>query len=449
MDLPVRDLATLDIAIGRRDYGNYVYMYPPRQAYRQLEESVPDLSQVVLKSINRFPDANAYLHIPFCAQICRFCNLYTTTVSDTSVHSRYVRRMLDEIETYFEMRTSPVDWKTIYFGGGTPSALATEDLAVLATAIRAGTSDDAIPEELATEVSPETVDASYIRELRDVGFDRISIGLQTRSRDELALIGRSYAVDRQLEIVQAVKDARFGNLCLDLIFGLPGQSLSTWKKSLQETINFDPETICAYAWTARPYTGFGKLNSPRPDGNTLQTMFRAADEVLQEAGYRRETHVRWVKRNGGYLQKKYHWGLSTLVGFGAGARSYLDGIDLRSGYSVRNRRSPLNAYLESCGFGWITSPYGYLMNDDEQRRKAVILGLHDFDNKSYEARFGSSVEQDFGVELFEGLWARDLLTVSQGRMSLTDRGMGYRDLIVQLFFSAEARNRTEGFNYDE
>src|SRR6202021_2926453 len=106
-----------------------------------------------------------------------------------------------------------------------------------------------------------------------------------------------------------------------------------------------------------------------------------ACQELERAGYAQETHVRWISDGGGYLQKEYHWGLQSLLGLGAGARSYFWDVDLRNGYSLKTRQTALKTYLNSTGLGWQASPQGYLMPEEERQRKAVILGIHSLDRE--------------------------------------------------------------------
>lgn len=433
----------------RDEYADYVYMYPPRQAYRRLSATPSELARGVRDSLHREPRLNVYVHVPFCAQICRFCNLYTTAVHAEPVHRRYVDRLCAEIDTYAQSDLVPagVTWSTVYFGGGTPSVLSPEQLSTVVDALasRLGCADY---EELALEVSPETVDADYVRQLREVGFQRVSMGLQTTVPTELLSIGRRYPAGHRREVVEAALSAGFANVCLDLIFGLPGQTLESWSDSLQDVVELNPQTVCAYAWTSRPHTGYGKLGLARPDGTILRRMFRLADDVLTGAGYTRESHVRWVRGEGGYLQKKYHWGMRNLLGLGAGARSYLWDVDLRNGYSLARRTTALDKYLRADGFGWSGEPDGYWMSDDERRRKAVVLGVHDLDRAWYRRTFGVDPVELFGDTL-DALRQRDLVDVSDARVRLTERGVAYRDLVVQLFFSPAARGLTESWTYDE
>jgi oxygen-independent coproporphyrinogen III oxidase len=449
MDLPASDLPSLDAAISRGDYADYVYMYPPRQAYRQLSIGEDELLRTVKLSFQERPEINLYIHIPFCAQICRFCNLYTTTVRGGSIYETYVSRVLEEAAAYAESGLTPhnVVWRTLYLGGGTPSALPLDALARLISGLKSYLRISDI-DETAIEVAPETVTSEYLAGLRAIGFDRVSMGFQSTSPIEIRRIGRSYPISKQRDIAQEAMDLGFRNLCLDLIFGLPDQDETTWRSSVRAVIAMQPHTICCYQWTSRPHTGFSKMGFTKPPGNAMRGLYEVACSELAAAGYSQETHVRWIRDGGGYLQKQYHWGLETLLGLGAGARSYLWQTDLRNGYSISNRSQPLASYLSAAGMGWQRSPEGYLVSEDERRRKAVVLGIHNLDRSWFSEIFGDDVLSVFGPEL-AGLEDRSLLEISPERLRLTRVGRAHRDTIVQLFFSDKVRELVTGWDYEE
>ena len=449
MRLPVSDLKSLDSAIKRNEYSDYVYMYPPRQSYRKLITDPDKLSKSVKQSLDERSDINLYVHIPFCAQICRFCNLYTTSKHDTLIYEQYVDRVIQEAAAYVDaglMADAP-RWRTLYLGGGTPSALPLDALQRLMSGLRSALSISGV-EEAAIEVAPETITAEYLSGLRSIGFDRVSMGFQSTSPTEIRRIGRSYPVSRQVDIASEAMGLGFRNLCLDLIFGLPGQDTASWRDSVRTVIQMKPHTICCYQWTSRPLTGFDKMGLAKPPGKVLRQLYQIACFEMQEAGYVQETHVRWVSDGGGYLQKQYHWGLETLLGLGAGARSYLWQADLRNGYSIRDRQAPLHSYLTKPGLGWRSSPEGFEMSEEERIRKAVVLGIHSLRRSWFEQMFGEDVVSVFRTEI-DGLHRRGLIEISPEFVTLTPTGRAHRDTIVQLFFSNQVRETARAWTYAE
>ena len=239
----------------------------------------------------------------------------------------------------------------------------------------------------------------------------------------------------------------YDNVCVDLIYGLPGQSTDAWERSVRAVIDHDPDTICCYALTLRPNTGFAAHGQPDPDGADQYAKYDLAAALLADAGYLQETHVRWIRPNrGGYLQKTNHWAGQNIVGVGAGARSYLRRADLRNGYSSRKRRKVLTDWVDAVTGGRSPIADGYLISADERARKAVILGLGDLDRHEFAAEHGQDPTIMFGPEL-DLLTQHRLVDITADRISWTQVGQRHRDVAVQLFFSDEVSARLAAFDY--
>ncbi len=404
------------------------------------------IKEKIFQSLNVNDRLNVYVHVPFCNQICGFCNLYTTTVRSADVHSSYVDRVIEQIHGMHDqlpIMTVP----TIYLGGGTPTALSRHNLGRLVQAVK-----DAFPKqtdqcEVAIEVDPQTVNIGDLKWIRSIGINRINLGLQTRDDGELKLIGRKYRSEEQWRLARDALSVGFLNVCVDLIYGLPGQTIRSWQHSVDDCVELSPQTICCYPLTERPHTGFSKASRLRSADSDYQ-MWEYADTTLRSAGFERQSHVRWARPGGGYIQKQLHWGLENLIGFGAGARSYLWDIDVRTSYSMRDRSRALRSFMDDASNGDFSPRDGFLMDADERLRKAVILGLHSLNCSRISRLVGADPAAAFRKE-FDGLSAMGLLYRNGGILNLTDSGMKYRDLIVQLFFSDRVRQLTNEFDYNE
>ncbi|MET8468904.1 coproporphyrinogen-III oxidase family protein [Streptomyces sp. NPDC006422] len=428
---------------------DYTYMYPPRQTYGPVASD--DLTAAVGRSLANSVGGplNLYLHFPFCEQICGFCNLFAVASRDTDLIDTYITTLLRELDAYAPL-VSGHTLDTLYLGGGTPSLISPAQLARLFEGIerRLGTDIAAIP-EVAMEVSPSTVEPAKFREFHRLGINRVNLGFQSLADTELAAIGRDYTSATPLRALTEVMEVGFGNVCVDLIYGLPGQDHASWRHSVDTVIGHAPQTVCAYALTLRPRTGFDLRGYHSIDGADQYAKYDYVDERLREAGYRQQTHVRWARGpSGGYRQKANHWGLQPLVGLGAGARGYLWECDYRNGYSVRHRMRVLRDYLEAVPRHTHGRTDGFLMDDDERRRKAVILGLTDLDPDWYRKTFDATPEDHFGPQLAT-LHRMGLLESTPDRLRLTRLGLRHRDVIVQHFFSGQVRDRLLAFDYDE
>jgi oxygen-independent coproporphyrinogen-3 oxidase len=240
----------------------------------------------------------------------------------------------------------------------------------------------------------------------------------------------------------------FANICIDLIYGLPGQSVEDWRAIVADVRSFGAPTICAYPLTLRPGTGFAHKTITL-SGADQYRKYEIARDLLCADGYVQETHVRYVvPARGGYRQKRNHWEGQDILGVGAGARGYLRDCDYRNGYSINRRRNALEAYYaRETTEGWAATS-GFHLGKDERMRRQVILGLLDLDRDRFRADFGDDVLDIFGEQI-SYLEELKLLAVESDRVRLTHSGRKYRDLLVQLFFSPEVWKRIADFDYCE
>lgn len=426
---------------------DYVYSYPPRQAYRQLPDSSSPAS-VMIESLSTDNRANLYVHFPFCAQICSFCNLYSTVSTTRETHENYVSTLEREIEMR-SLALPSIEVRTVYFGGGTPSLfdpmLLAKVLACLETSFSFRLKS---VREVAIEVSPESATPDMLRELTSAGFNRINLGVQTTNANTLASIGRRHSPKANLIAVEDALQTDLTNVCVDLIYGLPTQNEATWIESLDSVIECRPHTICAYPLTVRQGTLYGRVGHS-PDPVLQYRLYDIANARLTAAGYEQETHVRWsLPGQGGYLQKEYHWAGENLIGFGAGARSYLRSADVRNGYSIHPRKRALDVYACHIAEGQEPAIDGMLMNSDERRRKAVVLGLMNLDRSAFRDRYEIDALNAFPQE-FQILEDRGLIECTEDAIRLTPVGTRHRDVIVQLFMSQQVTELVQGYDYHE
>ncbi|MFI1483561.1 coproporphyrinogen-III oxidase family protein [Streptomyces sp. NPDC020747] len=435
--------------LDREVRADYAYMYPPRQAYSPLTDD--DMTRAVNASLNRQPGSpvNLYLHFPFCEQICGFCNLYAVAARDGELVDTYITTLLRELAHWAPLLSRrPV--ATLYFGGGTPSLLTPAQLERVLNGLQdvLGLDASTVP-EVAMEVSPSTVEHDKFRAYRTLGINRVNLGFQSLQDTELKGIGRAYTAHVPLDALQTVQDVGFENVCVDLIYGLPGQDRQAWRRSVDEVVRRGPETVCAYALTLRPSTGFAARGYTELDGPEQYAKYDYVDEQLRKAGYQQQTHVRWARGpSGGYRQKENHWALQPVIGIGAGARGYLWECDYRNGYSVRHRMRALREYFDAVARTGHGRTGGFLMTHDERCRKAMALGLIDLDLDWYYKTLGEQPGDRFSTEITL-LKDLELLEETSGRLRLTQQGIRHRDVLVQLFFSQPVKQRLAQFDYDE
>ena len=442
-------LETIAELIAQQSHVDYVYMYPPRQAYQRFDVAEANrLPGLISSSLQHFDKLNLYVHVPFCRQICSFCNLYAVSGAGRDLDG-YLDAIVAEAEHYADL-TDRKSISTLYLGGGTPSILSAAQLERLVTRLLAlfATNPEVVPPETALEVDPATVDFAKLRDIRSSGINRINLGYQSMMQNEVVQFGRHRPAEAGLRLLEQALEVGFANVCVDLIYGLEGQTDENWRRSVAEVAAIGPPTVCAYALTLRPFTGYSRRGYSTVDGATLYRRYDVADQTLRDAGYRRENHVRWVRDGGGYLQKVNHWSLQNVLGLGAGARSYLWEADFRNGYSVRSRALPLRQYLQLVAEGRSPVTDGYPMTPEERARKAAMLNLVSLDRGWFSDLVGTDPMDLFGGE-FETLAELGLCSVEPNRIALTSHGVKYRDIVAQSLFSPEVRARVRQFTYDE
>jgi oxygen-independent coproporphyrinogen III oxidase len=451
LDLFVRDTnpGSLISLMQAQTHADYVYMYPPRQSYRAFSPAESrTLRSLVKSSLERSHDLNLYVHVPFCRQICSFCNLYSTNDlrRDTD---EYLEAVLKEAGNLAEI-SGLKRISTLYIGGGTPSILSPTQIERLIRRLLMlfSQTPERAPTETALEVDPATVDASKLRQLRATGVNRINLGYQSMVNREVMQMGRRRSETAGLGLLESALASGFDNVCVDLIYGLREQTDEGWLDSLQQVVALGPPTVCAYALTLRPFTGYHRRGYRQIDGEVLYRRYETADQFLLSAGYRRETHVRWVRPTGGYLQKSNHWKLENVLGLGAGARSYLWGLDSRNGYSVRSRSTTLDAYMRKLAHGEQPLTDGFVMSAEERMRKAVALNIASLSRPWFISLFGSDPVDVFPAE-YGLLRSLGVCNFTTDRICLSEGYYKYRDLLAQIFFSETVRRHVAAFDYNE
>jgi oxygen-independent coproporphyrinogen-3 oxidase len=267
-----------------------------------------------------------YLHIPFCVQRCGYCD-FTTYAGKDSFIPAYVEALCNEIKTVTESIDEKMIVHTIFFGGGTPSLLSLGQFDSIFKILHAcfSVNQDA---EISLEANPGTINLEYLKGLRELGFNRLSLGAQSTNKDELQLLGRIHTCEDIFNSVQAARVAGFNNLNLDLIFGLPGQILDKWKKSLAEVVILNPEHVSLYALSIEKGTSFGDLAERGlmefPDPDMAADMYEWACEELDKAGYQQYEISNWAKINYQCNHNLQYWRNRSYLGFGAGAHGYVN-----------------------------------------------------------------------------------------------------------------------------
>lgn len=411
---------------------------------------------------NSVPSGEAhalYLHIPFCRHRCSYCDFNTyTTVGE--LQAPYVAALIEEIRRVGAAAPARPAVPTVFFGGGTPSLLAPEEVAAILDAAREAF--DLSPEaEITLEANPETVDVDRLAGFRAAGVNRISYGVQSADAGELALLGREHDFATAVAAVAAAREAGFDNLNLDLIYGLPGQSVGDWQRTLDAVLATAATMpvvthISLYCLTIEPGTPMqrwlhnGTIMAPDPD--TAADQYEVACEALAAAGYEHYEISNWARPGRECRHNVVYWRNEPYLGLGAGAHGSA------GGYRYQVVRQP-RAYVrritnfellitneeaitdplttDRLTTDWPLSPAvaaHHAVDDAEAMSDTAITQLRllneGLDLRGFAARFGRSFDDVYG-DTVRDLLALELLRRDDDHLLLTDKG---RFLSNQVFY---------------
>ncbi|HEY0688710.1 MAG TPA: radical SAM family heme chaperone HemW [Kribbella sp.] len=367
-----------------------------------------------------------YLHVPFCAARCGYCDFNTYTATElggggsqasyarTAVAEvRLARRVLGDLDR-------PVD--TVFFGGGTPTLLPAEDLALMLAAVRDefGLAPDA---EVTTEANPESVDPRSLAKLREAGFTRVSFGMQSAAPHVLQILDRKHTPGRALEAVREATAAGFEHVNLDLIYGTPGESIEDWRASLDSALSAQPDHVSAYALIVEEGTQLARRvrrgELPMPDDDDLADKYVLADDLLTNAGLGWYEVSNWARTNAARCRhNELYWRGDTWWGIGPGAHSHVGGV------RWWNVKHP-SAYADRLGAG-VSPTYAREVLDDETRRvERVLLEIR------LREGLPLGVLDEEGRAAAERAMEDGLLGDDPDRLVLTRRGRLLADAVVR------------------
>ena len=337
-----------------------------------------------MKNNRRIP-LELYVHIPFCVRKCQYCD-FLSGPSDEETKDRYIEALLKEIRA--AEHTEDYEIVSVFIGGGTPSALKAEAIASIMRTLQEQFffCEDA---EVTIEANPGTVDLEKLTIYRNVGINRLSLGLQSTDAEELKLLGRIHSYEEFLKSYEWAREAGFSNINIDLMFAIPGQTGEAWRQHLYQVAELNPEHISAYSLIIEEGTPFAEQNLDLPDEDTEYQMYEDTAEILERYGYRQYEISNYAKQgymcrhNAGYWQRREY------LGFGLGASS------LYRGMRFSNTRRMQEYLKESRNPDQIRKDVTVLSRN-EQIEEFMFLGLRMTEGIS-EKKF----EENFDVRLMD------------------------------------------------
>jgi putative oxygen-independent coproporphyrinogen III oxidase len=371
----------------------------------------------------------AYLHIPFCHHICHYCDFNKVFFKNQPVMP-YLEKMRDEMKQTVE-RYPANDLKTIFVGGGTPTALDEKQLTYFLESIH-----ESFPvhdvKEFTFEANPNELTEEKLRILHAYGVDRLSIGVQTFNEQLLEKIGRVHSNQQAFQAVDEARKIGFRNISLDLMYSLPGQTISDFKETLDIAFSLDVEHISAYSLIIEPKTVFynlmnkGKLRVPSQEDEAF--MYEMLMDEMDKHGYSQYEISNFARSGYESLHNLTYWDNNDYYGIGAGAHSYIDGIR-------RSNIAPLKKYMQAV----TETNHAYLdeisVSKVERMEEEMFLGLrktNGVNKASFYEKYKVEMNEVFSEPIKE-YTNKGLLEQTESSLRLTKKGRFLGNEVFQAF----------------
>ena len=346
-----------------------------------------------------------YLHIPFCAKRCHYCD-FNTYEGQEGLADDYVKALVLDLQQAVAAGAKSVDGglKSVFFGGGTPSLLKAGQVADILRAVRKqlGMAPGA---EITLEANPGTADLSKFEALRAAGVNRLSFGFQAKQEKHLQALGRIHDAEQSVAAWKMAREAGFENLSLDLMFGLSEQTLEEWQESLDWALSLGPDHVSFYGLTIEPGTRFHQWHEqgrlPVPGEELQATMYETGIASLGRAGLEQYEISNFSKPGRASVHNRFYWTNHDTLGLGAGAWSFVDG--------QRYSRSKMpSAYIAEAQAGAVGRSKPETLQGREARAEAAFLQLRlnqGVDLAEWRQRYGVDLVEEFGPNLKKSLMA--------------------------------------------
>lgn len=360
-------------------------------------------------------DAGLYVHIPFCRTKCIYCD-FNCYAGQNQLIPPYVEALKRELELYGDE-----GWRarTLYLGGGTPSLLAPVQVAGIVGTTRAALGLET--PEVTLEANPGSVDEAYFRGLLEAGVNRLSIGMQSFFDSDLKRLARHHTAREARDAFAAARAAGVASISLDLIYGLPDQTMAAWEHNVNKALDLAPEHISLYGLSIEEGTPLARQvarGKVRPaEDDLMADMYERAHELMGAAGLRRYEISSWALPGHESRHNIIYWKNEPYIGAGAGAHGFLSGVR----YS--NERLPAR-YIRRLQDGGVSLVESEPIDSGLERAETAILGLRLEEGLSaseFAGRYGVELHSLFG-DVFVEMQRLGLIELKRDRVALTDRG---------------------------
>ncbi|AFV72229.1 Coproporphyrinogen III oxidase [Streptococcus agalactiae] len=367
---------------------------------------------------------SAYVHIPFCTQICYYCDFSKVFIKNQPVDA-YLQALIREFRSY-----DITDLRTLYIGGGTPTSISAVQLDYLLTELSRDLNLNTL-EEFTIEANPGDLTVDKIEVLQKSAVNRVSLGVQTFNDKHLKRIGRSHNEAQIYSTIDALKTAGFQNISIDLIYALPGQTMDNVRSNVAKALSLNIPHLSLYSLILEHHTVFmnkmrrGKLHLPTEDLEA--EMFEYIISEMERNGFEHYEISNFTKPGFESRHNLMYWDNVEYYGVGAGASGYLDGIRYRN-------RGPIQHYLKGVSEGNARLSEEVL-SKNEMMEEELFLGLRKKEGVSigkFEQKFGTSFEKRYG-QIVQELQSDGLLKENNGFIQMTKKGLFLGDTVAEKF----------------
>ena len=367
---------------------------------------------------------SAYVHIPFCTQICYYCDFSKVFIKNQPVDA-YLQALIREFRSY-----DITELRTLYIGGGTPTSISAVQLDYLLTELTRDLNLNTL-EEFTIEANPGDLTVDKIEVLQKSAVNRVSLGVQTFNDKHLKRIGRSHNEAQIYSTIDDLKTAGFQNISIDLIYALPGQTMDDVRSNVAKALSLNIPHLSLYSLILEHHTVFmnkmrrGKLHLPTEDLEA--EMFEYIISEMERNGFEHYEISNFTKPGFESRHNLMYWENVEYYGVGVGASGYLDGIRYRN-------RGPIQHYLKGVSEGNARLSEEVL-SKNEMMEEELFLGLRKKEGVSigkFEQKFGTSFEKRYG-QIVQELQSDGLLKENNGFIQMTKKGLFLGDTVAEKF----------------
>jgi len=414
---------------------SFIYRYPPSELMPALkpEELYRDLKE------NKVEKLGIYIHIPFCKNNCIYCHYFRVINPEREQIEKYVAAVKGEIEFYAELFGGK-EIESVFFGGGTPTLIETNELIGLVEKCieKFNIKTSA---EITVEASPETLEGNKLNDLKLSGFNRISLGVQSFNDEINQFSSRKHTKKQALDSFNLARNSGFDNINIDLLYGLPKQTMGSWENSVEEVKKLDPESVTVAELQLMDSAAVSKIDrNLLPLRKQREEMYYYALELLVDMGFKQIFPYQFVKEGKEFKFLENYWSGGEFIGMGASSLSFVEGWDYNNAF-------PLEFYLNLMKEHAFSASTGKKLSKKEAAIREITLGIKlaggnrrekGCEIASIEKKYGVDFNKEFG-EVLGRMKAEGLMEEEKGRVFLSKKGLSQYDEIAAEFFSKEVR----------